>query len=135
MIINIVDEDVKREVKRVMKDELTNHLRNEIDKAIPEIVSARLKGDFESVVHKRVSTTIADHMEIATTIFLQKELNKQESYIREHFDKAIEKLLSSINVDNYFTKILGASVDQIVDARIKQQLKKSFYVEIKENEK
>lgn len=133
MIVNIVDEDVKEEVRRVMKAEMMAHLREEVDKAIPEIVSARLKGEYERAVEKRVGSTLTDHMEIATTIFLQKELDRHESFIRETFNVAIEKTLSNINFDNYFMKILGSNINALVDARIKEQLKNSFRLEIKES--
>ena len=57
----------------------------------------------------------------------------QKIFMRETFNAAIEKVLSQINFENYFRKILGTNIDAIVDARIKEQLKKSFHVEIKEN--
>lgn len=60
-------------------------------------------------------------------------INIVDEEVRERFDAAIEKVLSQINFENHFRKILGSNIDEIVDARIKERLKKSFYVEIKEN--
>jgi hypothetical protein len=133
MIVNIVDDEVRKEVRRVMHEELKRCVRSDIDKYLPKLVVDRIKSHYERVVNDRISKTLADHMEIEVTIFLQKELNKHETFIRERFDAAIEKVLSQINFENYFRKILGANIDAIVDARIKEQLKKSFHVEIKEN--
>ena len=133
MIVNIVDEEVRKEVRRVMNEELKRCARSDIDKYLPQLIVDRIKSHYEKVANDRISKTIADHMEIEVTIFLQKELNKQESFMRETFNAAIEKVLSQINFENYFRKILGTNIDAIVDARIKEQLKKSFHVEIKEN--
>lgn len=133
MIVNIVDEEVRKEVRKVMTEELKRCARSDIDKYLPQLIVERIKSHYEKVANDRISKTIADHMEIEVTIFLQKELNKHEAFMRERFDAAIEKVLSQINFENYFRKILGTNIDAIVDARIKEQLKKSFHVEIKEN--
>ena len=133
MIVNIVDEEVRKEVRKVITEELKRCARSDIDKYLPQLIVERIKSHYEKVANDRISKTIADHMEIEVTIFLQKELNKHEAFMRERFDAAIEKVLSQINFENYFRKILGTNIDAIVDARIKEQLKKSFHVEIKEN--
>jgi hypothetical protein len=133
MIINIVDEELRKEVRRVFTEEITRTMRSEVDTLLPELIVKRLDNNYKTIVDDRVGKTLADHMEIATTIFLQKELQKQESFMRQRFDECMEKVLLGINFDNYFKTLLGRNIDAIVDERIKQQLKKSFTVEIKEN--
>lgn len=133
MIINIVDEEVRKEIRAVMYEELKRCARSDVDKYLPKIIVDRIKSHYEKFANDTVSKTLSDHLEIEVTIFLQKELKKHESFMRERFDAAIVKVLSQIDFENYFRKILGSKIDEIVDARIKEQLKKSFYVEIKEN--
>lgn len=133
MLINIVDEELRKEVRRVLTEEITRTMRSDIDKLLPEMVLKRLDSNYKTIVNDRVGKTLADHMELATTIFLQNELRKQKSSIRKRFDAAINKVFDGINFDLYFKTLLGRSIDAIVDERIKMQLKKSFTVEIKEN--
>lgn len=133
MIINIVDEELRKEVRRVFTEEITRTMRSEVDTLLPELIVKRLDNNYKAIVNDRVGKTLADHMEIATTIFLQKELQKQESFMRQRFDECIEKVINAINFDNYFKTLLGRNIDAIVDERIKMQLKKSFTVEINEN--
>jgi hypothetical protein len=110
MIINIVDEELRKEVRRVFTEEITRTMRSDIDTLLPEMIVKRLDNNYKTIVNDRVGKTLADHMEIATTIFLQKELLKQESFMRQRFDECIEKVLAGIDFDNYFKTLLGRNI-------------------------
>ena len=132
MIVNIVDDDVRNECRRVIVEELKTCLRSNIDKHLEQMLTSKITRHYDKSASETVAKTLKDHLEIETTIFLRHELVKQESTMRKIFDEHLEKVLSELSVNSYIKQVLDEKIEEMIERKIKQFMKTSFQIEIKE---